>query len=164
MHGAAKKELSQQANPFAQIVQKKQQELQSQQMPMPQQTASTLFPQLPIQNFMQQQQTNQIQTSGSFLFTNQAPIAAARSVNPFSQLATNANANNQANPPIMAPQAFQAPIKLDHNLKSIASTTSSTRHYSGSNELTEQDLNEFKTGEFTLGVIPHCPPTRELCF
>ena len=133
-------------------------------MQMPQQPAPSLFPQLPVQNFMQQQQTNQIQTSGSFFFTNQAPPTTAKPVNPFSQLATSTNANKQANPPIMTPQTFQAPVKFNSNSPSVTTTTSSTKHYSGSNELTEQDLNEFKTNEFTLGVIPHCPPTRELCF
>lgn len=68
-------------NPFMQIIQKKQQELNQSQSIQPQ----SLFQQgpQPVQGFMQQQQTNQIQTSGSFLFSDKSSPS-----NPFTQIAS----------------------------------------------------------------------------
>ena len=87
-------------NPFAQIIQKKQQELKNQ----PVQQNQPFFSQnstASVQGFLQQQQTNQIQTSGSFLFTDQAQqkptnlfasIASPQQpTNPFTKLATSAS-------------------------------------------------------------------------
>lgn len=70
-------------NPFAQIIQKKQQELQTQ----PAQS-SFLQNTTPVHGFLQQQQTNQIQTTGSFLFTDQQKPVAATTTNLFANIAS----------------------------------------------------------------------------
>ena len=78
-----KLQVDQKLNPFASMIEKKQQELQKQGVQQP----VSLFQQNttgPVQGFLQQQQTNQIQTSGSFLFTNQTQSKPA--INPFTQI------------------------------------------------------------------------------
>jgi hypothetical protein len=35
--------------------------------------------------------------------------------------------------------------------------------YSDLSELNENDIKEYKENKFTLGLIPHLPPTKQLC-
>lgn len=174
---------AQKVNPFAQIIEKKQQELQNQQT---QQQPTNLFQTTtsPVQNFLQQQQPNQIQTSNSFLFTNQAQ--SPKPVNPFTQMATERQQspiNNQTglfNAPsqIIGGQAFPATTNQSafnmttqhpnsfNNIQNNVETPDinpNPKVFSNTSELSEQDLKQFKESKFTLGLIPQCPPTKQLC-
>jgi len=158
----------QKVNPFVQIIQKKQQDLQSQSQS---QAQANLFSQLtnsqPVQGFMQSQQLNQIQTSGSFLFT-QSPKPA----NPFTELATNRQQSNAVDFSNQVTQGFQN--QTNQTLFNSNKPTSQPpepqpdinpdpRIYSNTSDLNQQDLGEFKASHFTLGLIPHCPPSKMLC-
>lgn len=180
----------QKVNPFAQIIEKKQQDLQTQSR---QQQTSLFQPtNSPVRGFLQQQQTNQIQTSGSYFFTDQNQNS--KPVNPFTQVTT-MNQQSPINNQISFPQSqvINQQIFPASNTQSLFNTTNNqlnsfndlqTNHpfkenvnnvieapeanpnpkvYSDLSELNEQDIKQFKENKFTLGLIPHCPPTKQLC-
>jgi hypothetical protein len=179
-----------------QIVQNKQQQLiQQQQVHSPPPALMQQAPQmfqiqqnLPVQNFMQSQQTNMIQTSGSFLFTSQNNQNNNQNIpNLFSQLIgsnqpkimnntasldtkttpinTFVNSNNVS---MNLNQTNQNPFNNVTNVSMISSqsaiNTGPSYVYSNKNDLTAQDIDEFKSNKFTLSKIPHLPPAEELCF
>lgn len=186
----SKKQIAQpsEANPFVQIIQNKQQELKKQ----PQ---NLLFQQTsPVQGFLQNQQPSQIQTSGSFLFTNQQQQTQPKA-NPFTQLTTGNQTNSNMNTTSQSLNGFNAPKfgdqsanKSSFNLsqtgffkstelnqpvsinkpadsnQAVLQVNSNPHVYSDMNEINEHDMNEFNANKFTLGKIPRCPPTKELCF
>ena len=181
-----------------QIVQNKQQQQQQffQQQPFqstpppPSQQQSPLFQNLqqnmPVQNFIKNQQTNMVQTSGSFLFTNQNTMNQNSKPNLFSQLigtsqpamtknkfsldikttpmntfmnVNNFSMNNSMNAPATN---LQTPLNAVTNR--LANTGPSLIYSSKNDDLTAQDIEEFKANKFTLGKIPHLPPAEEFCF
>jgi len=143
-----------------QIVQNKQQQLiQQQQVHSPPPALMQQAPQmfqiqqnLPVQNFMQSQQTNMIQTSGSFLFTSQ-----------------NNQNNNQNIPNLFSQLIGSNQPKIMNNTASLDTKTTPINTFVNSNNVS-MNLNqtnqnhEFKSNKFTLSKIPHLPPAEELCF
>lgn len=170
-------------NPFMQIIQNKQNQLNQQQQQQPQQ--QSLFQtqsNLPIQNFLQNQQTNQIQSSGSFLFTNQnksSPLPASNNL--FSQIINNNNTS-----PLINSASINTKIKnffnnnstqimsnnnnnnnqftIATNLNQVMKPSGPSNFYSNINELNNQDKEEYTNNKFTLGKIPHNAPLQEYCF
>lgn len=178
---------SQKVNPFVQIIQEKQQDLTAQSH-----SQTNLFSQLtsnaqqPVQGFLQSQQTNQIQTSGSLLFTQNA----VKPANPFTKMVTTGQSNavnipnqvtpiqtgfqNQTNKSLFSGNT-QTTQPLFNNMSQPTSqpqqpqaeplpdVNPDPRIYSNTSDLNKQDLDEFKASHFTLGLIPHCPPSKLLC-
>jgi len=131
------------------------------------QTQQQLFQQqnIPVQNFLQGQQTNLIQTSGSFLFTNQnqqvnTPQDTNR-VNPFTQLIGGPNSGGTASSISMNSNN----VSMNFNQSQVMiSSNEPSYFYSLKSDLKEQDIQEFKENKFTICRIPHVPPPKELCF
>lgn len=154
-------------NPFMQIIQNKQQQQQQTQLfqpqlsfPIQQANNPSLFqPQtnLPLQNFLQSQQPTQIQTSGSQLFTGQTQP------NLFSQIISS---SNQIMNTSIANLSTLKPSSTPFQSASASSMTAdqSNNIYSKITDLTDQDMKEFQASTFTLGKVPHFPPTKEACF
>ena len=179
-----------------QIVQNKQQQLFQQPQvnsppppqPLMSQQPTQLFQtqqNLPVQNFMQNQQTNMIQTSGSFLFTSQNNNQ--NKPNLFSQLIgsdqptimnsatsldtkttpinTFINSNNVSmNLNQTNESAFSNVTNMSMTSSQSVTNTGPSYIFSNKNDLTAQDIDEFKANKFTLGKIPHLAPAEELCF
>ena len=146
---------------------------------------------MPIQNFLQNQQTNQIQSSGSFLFTNQnklpSPPLPSTSNNLFSQIINN-NSTSLLNTGTAAAASLNTKTKnffnnnstqimsnnnnnnnnnqftIATNLNQVMKPSGPSNFYSNINELNNQDKEEYTNNKFTLGKIPHNAPLQEYCF
>ncbi len=133
---------------------------------------------LPIQHgFLQQQSVDRIQTSNSFLFTNiSAPNNQnnqTQKENPFKLLTT--GKSQQAQTSFFANQLTNVVIPnepannlispfLTHDQQhSRPDLNPNPQIYSNTSDLNELDIKEFKSDKFTLGLIPHMPPTKQLC-
>lgn len=135
------------SNPFAQIAQTPTfQQQQLQQQPQPQQK--------PI---FQTQTGIQFQSGG--MFTNlpvaQPPIQQA--VNPFQQVVSG-NFGQQAS---ASSSGFSSGFPVPKT--STVTVTGNVNDYSRMDDLASDDLEQFKSSEFTMGRIPIRPPPRELC-
>ena len=173
-------------NPFAKIVEQSKQIQQpaQQQQPLfsfPTQSASLFTQQAqhtsPTPIGFQQPQQGPLITSFP---TQQAPVFQAQQTNPFfaqqAQLAPppNAPANpfgNQNAPPLAA-NPFNnnnnnnQSMSVNNNLsgpKQALIEQPSNGPYSNMRELSTADLEQFKSGQFSLKKIPRLPPPTEFC-
>lgn len=173
-------------NPFMKIVQQKQQQDQLQQNISPffqqdQQQRPQSFMNQPAfgssSNFFQQQPV-QPQIQNPFSQIASIPIQQPMQQTPLFNLKTN---QQVVNPPItMVPGAgsnfFSQIVNMNtssvqqmdntflgRTLPTSTITNTNSSYYSKLNELNSQDLDEFKSNQFTIGRIPQIPPPIELC-
>jgi hypothetical protein len=120
------------------------------------------------QGFLQQQGTNRIQTSNSFLFTNtNTPVQnqinqSQKAANPFTLLTAGQPQPVQAGI-FNNPTNSQSSLLNNQQMQQQPDNNPDPRIYSNTSDLNELDVKEFKCDQFTLGLIPHRPPTKQLC-